>query len=69
MVSDTREGERMRKSLFVTGDEVNIIASGELVTIYKCQYVKNMKRYSYTVNEYPSTFFFEEELTKEFHNK
>ena len=55
----------MRKSLYINGEEVNIRASGELVTIIKSQYVKNMKRYSYIVNEYPNTFFFEEELTKE----
>ncbi|WP_155891041.1 hypothetical protein [Ectobacillus panaciterrae] len=55
----------MRKSLFTSGEEVNIRASGESVTIFKCQYVKNMKRYAYIVNEYPKTFFFEEELTKE----
>ena len=56
----------MKNGLFTTGEEVNIRASGESVTINKSQYVKNMKRYSYTVNEYPNTFFFEEELTKGF---
>lgn len=55
----------MRKSLFANGEEVNIKETGESVTIGKSQYVKNMKRYSYIVNEYPSTFFFEEELSKE----
>jgi hypothetical protein len=55
----------MRNNLFTIGDEVNIRTSGESVTIFKYQYVKNMKRYSYTVNEYPNTFFFEEELMKE----
>jgi hypothetical protein len=63
--SSIREGESMKKSLFTDGEEVKIKESGETVTIFKSQYVKNMKRYSYTVNEYPSTFFFEEELTKE----
>ncbi|CRK82899.1 hypothetical protein BN000_02854 [Neobacillus massiliamazoniensis] len=58
-------GERMRKSLFTIGEKVKIKASGKSVTIYKCQYVKNMKRYSYIVNEYPKTFFFEEELIEE----
>lgn len=62
---DSREGERMRESLFTIGDEVKIKSSGESVTISKCQYVKNMKRYSYIVNEHPNTFFFEEELTEE----
>ncbi|MEH7107967.1 MULTISPECIES: hypothetical protein [Bacillaceae] len=55
----------MKESLFSIGEEVKIKESGESVTISKCQYVKNMKRYSYIVNEYPNTFFFEEELTGE----
>jgi hypothetical protein len=60
-----REGEKMRESLFTIGKEVKIKASGETVTISKCQYVKNMKRYSYIVKEHPSTFYFEEELIEE----
>jgi hypothetical protein len=44
------------------GQSVNIKETGELVTIVKSQYVKNMKRYSYIVKEHPETFFFEEEL-------
>lgn len=55
----------MRESLFDIGEKVKIKASGESVTIYKYQYVKNMKRYSYIVNEYPNTFYFEEELIEE----
>lgn len=55
----------MRESLFTIGEKVKIKASDESVTIYKCQYVNNMKRYSYIVNEYPGTFFFEEELSEE----
>lgn len=62
---NSKEGERMKKNLFTNGEEVNIRTSGESVTISKYQYVKNMKRYAYIVNEYPSIFFFEEELTKE----
>ncbi|MFA9558518.1 hypothetical protein ACERII_14520 [Evansella sp. AB-rgal1] len=54
----------MKKSQFSVGEEVNIKESGESVTILKCQYISNMKRYAYTVNEHPNTFFFEEELTK-----
>ncbi|MDY0944341.1 hypothetical protein [Priestia megaterium] len=50
---------------FTNGEIVNIRVSNELVTILKIHYVKNMKRYSYTVNKYPSTFFFEEELMKQ----
>jgi hypothetical protein len=60
-------GERMRDmsiSLFTNGEIVNIKASNERVIILKSHYVKNMKRYSYTVDKYPSTFFFEEELMK-----
>ncbi|GHH98899.1 hypothetical protein AM1BK_24420 [Neobacillus kokaensis] len=55
----------MGKNLFTIGEEVMIRASGITITIFKYQYVKNMKRYSYVVNEYPNTFFFEEELMKE----
>lgn len=54
----------MKKNLFTVGEKVIIKASGKSVTILKCQYVKNMKRYSYVVNEYSSTFFFEEEIMK-----
>ncbi len=61
----SRKGEMVKKNLFSDGEEVLIRESGESVTIGKSQYVKNMKRYSYIVNEYPKTFFFEEELTKD----
>ncbi|KRD99272.1 hypothetical protein ASE46_13365 [Bacillus sp. Root239] len=54
----------MSISLFSNGEIVNIKASNERVIILKSHYVKNMKRYSYTVDKYPSTFFFEEELIK-----
>jgi hypothetical protein len=54
----------MSISLFSNGEIVNIKASNEKVIILKSHYVKNMKRYSYTVDKYPSTFFFEEELMK-----
>ncbi|MDP4170438.1 MAG: hypothetical protein Q8906_07485 [Bacillota bacterium] len=47
---------------FTSGQTVNIKDTGELVTIVKWQYVKNMKRFSYIVKEYPGTFYFEEEL-------
>lgn len=47
---------------FNIGQTVHIKETGEVVTILKWQYVKNMKRYSYTVKENPSTFYFEEEL-------
>ncbi|RDZ09223.1 hypothetical protein C3744_25050 [Priestia megaterium] len=51
--------------IFSNGKTVTIRVSSELVTILKSHYVKNMKRYSYTVTKYPSTFFFEEELMKQ----
>ncbi len=54
----------MSIGLFSNGEIVNIKASNERVIILKSHYVKNMKRYSYTVDKYPSTFFFEEELMK-----
>ncbi|MGG1679132.1 hypothetical protein ACIFOT_25915 [Neobacillus sp. NRS-1170] len=47
---------------FNNGQAVNIKETGEVVTILKWQYVKNMKRFSYTVKEHPGTFYFEEEL-------
>jgi len=53
---------RSSNNRFNAGDQVNIKFTGEVVTILKWQYVKNMKRYSYVVKEYPTTFFFEEEL-------
>ena len=54
----------MSVKIFSNGEIVNIRVSNELVTILKSHYVKNMKRYSYTVDKYPNTFFFEEELMK-----
>lgn len=54
----------MSAEIFRIGEIVNIRGSNELVTVLKSHYVKNMKRYSYVVNKYPSTFFFEEELMK-----
>ncbi|WP_180960342.1 hypothetical protein [Neobacillus cucumis] len=44
------------------GETVKIIETGEVVTILKWQYVKNMKRFSYIVKEHSNTFYFEEEL-------
>ena len=51
--------------IFSNGKTVTIRVSNELVTILKSHYVKNMKRYSYTVTKYPSIFFFEEEWMKQ----
>ncbi|MCH1626308.1 hypothetical protein MJG50_13295 [Fredinandcohnia sp. SECRCQ15] len=50
------------KSKFQVNDKVIIKTSGETVTITKSSYITNMKRYSYTVKEYPSTFYFEDEI-------
>jgi hypothetical protein len=47
------------------GQTVSIKETGEVVTILKWQYVKNMKRYSYIVKEHPETFYFEEELQEQ----
>ncbi len=52
----------MSQNIFTNGEVVAIRVSNEVVIILKSHYVKNMKRYSYTVNKYPNTFFFEEEL-------
>ncbi|WML44440.1 hypothetical protein [Neobacillus sp. PS3-40] len=50
------------KNKFQDGDKVIIKDTGETVTIKKSSYVRNMKRYSYTIKEHPSMFFFEEEI-------
>ena len=54
----------MSQSIFTNGEVVAIRESNELVTVLKSHYVKNMKRYSYTVDKYTCTFLFEEELIK-----
>lgn len=50
------------KSKFQDNQKVIIKLTGETVTIKKSSYIPNMKRYSYTVKENPSTFYFEEEM-------
>ncbi|WP_202617836.1 hypothetical protein [Bacillus dakarensis] len=52
------------KNKFQSGERVTIRTTDEYVTINKWMYVKNMKQYSYTVKEHPSTFYFEDELMK-----
>lgn len=47
---------------FNHNQQVRLKATGELVTINKSMYVKTMKRYSYTLKEYPNTFYFEDEM-------
>lgn len=51
-------------NLYKEGEVVKVRKTGELVTISKTQYVKHMKKYSYKVIEYPSTFYFEGEFEK-----
>ncbi|WP_192894716.1 hypothetical protein [Neobacillus notoginsengisoli] len=53
-----------RINKFQIGEKVTIKSTDELVTITKAMYVKNMKQFSYTAKENPSTFFFEDELVK-----
>lgn len=53
------------KSKYDIGEIVRIKTTGEFVTITKSQYVKNMKRYSYTIKEHSSTFYFEDEFYKQ----
>ena len=53
------------KNKYSIGEIVRIKTTGEFVTITKSQYVKNMKRYSYTVKEHSSTFYCEDEFYKE----
>ena len=64
IISSIGEDKAMNQNIFTNGEIVIIKVSNELVTIIKSHYVKNMKRYSYTVDKYPSTFYFEEELMK-----
>ncbi|WP_198507801.1 hypothetical protein [Bacillus sp. FJAT-45037] len=52
----------MKKNKFQANEKVHLRELDETVTVSKCSYVPNMKRYSYTVKEYPHTFYFEEEL-------
>lgn len=50
------------RNKYNTGEIVKIKTTDELVTINKWHYVQNMKQYSYTVKEYPLTFYFEDEF-------
>lgn len=53
-----------KKNMFQPDEKVVLKVTGQTVTISKLSYVPNMKRYSYTIQENPSTFYFEEELQK-----
>lgn len=50
------------KNKFQVGEKVILKDTGKTVTIKKSCYVRNMKRFSYTIEENPSMFFFEEEI-------
>ncbi|MGD6834026.1 hypothetical protein ACQCT5_17780 [Sutcliffiella halmapala] len=50
------------KNKFQDNEKVVLKSTGEEVTISKFNYVPNLKRYSYTLKEYPKTFYFEEEI-------
>jgi hypothetical protein len=50
------------KNKFQQDEKVCLKQTGELVTINEFRYVANMKRYSYTLKEYPQSFYFEEEM-------
>ncbi|MDN4523274.1 hypothetical protein [Fictibacillus fluitans] len=54
----------LKTNQFIAGESVKIKATDEMVTVLRCKFIKNMKRYSYVVKENPSTFYFEEELIK-----
>ncbi|WP_169891251.1 hypothetical protein [Litchfieldia alkalitelluris] len=51
------------KNKFEVNEKVLIKATGKTMTVSKCSFVANMKRYSYTLKEMPQTFYFEEELS------
>ncbi|WP_198510344.1 hypothetical protein [Bacillus solitudinis] len=50
------------KNKYQKNQRVRLKSTGEIVTIVHYSYVANMKRYSYTLSEYPQTFYFEEEI-------
>jgi hypothetical protein len=50
------------KNKFQQDEKVFLKSTGEIVTINEFRYVANMKRYSYTLKEYPRSFYFEEEM-------
>lgn len=44
------------------GEKVKLKETGEEVTVDRWNYAPNMRRYTYTIVEQPSTFYFEEEI-------
>ncbi|MBM6618024.1 hypothetical protein [Bacillus suaedaesalsae] len=53
------------KNKFQVNEKVYLKQTGEIVTINDFSYVANMKRYSYTLKEYPASFYFEEEMEQQ----
>lgn len=51
-----------RKNKYHDNERVILKTTGEVVTIKGVSFVNNMNRYSYTIKENPSTFYFEEEI-------
>jgi hypothetical protein len=47
---------------FEDKQKVKLFDTGEVVTINRWSYAPSMKRYTYSVEEYPSTFYFEDDL-------
>lgn len=45
---------------FQDGEEV--LLDGKIVTVNEWGYISRLKRYTYTIVEYPATFYFEYEL-------
>ena len=45
-------------------DGEKVLIEDEVVTVNQWNYVPSMARYTYTIIENPSTFYFENELTK-----
>jgi hypothetical protein len=45
-------------------DGEKVLLDGEVVTIRRWSYATNLKRYTYSIVEYPGTFFYENELQK-----
>lgn len=57
-----RRYDMKRNNKFEADEVVILISTGEKVTINKSSYIANMKRFSYTIKENPSMFYFEDEL-------
>lgn len=60
----TAIGGMKHNNKFEDGEKVNLSHNGETVTINRWSYAPSMGRYTYTISEHPSTFYFENELEK-----